>query len=308
MSDSPAHAVHVIIVTYEGEDLIGRCLASLAASHCPVHVIVVDNASTDGTRDVVRRDHPEVELIESPENLGFGAGCNIGLRRVFELGARHVLLLNQDAAVEPGTLEELLTAFDDEAVGIATPMHLAESGDKLDYVFSNYLAPGRCPNLLSDLYLGRAQPIYRVDRTNAAVWLLSRECLERVGGFDPVLPHYGEDDDYINRLHYHGLEVVVVPRARATHESRSIPYETLRWDRYRLFINSLVTLKDIRRGFVGLVFAHFIGRTYEAVKALVTLRFRRARDIVLGTGRAAFALTRVARSRRRSREGRRAYL
>lgn len=297
--------VHVIVVTHEGAAFLDACFGSLRRSRRPVHVIAVDNASGDGTPGEIRARFPEVELLESPRNLGFGGGCNIGLRRALELDARYVLLLNQDAAVEPETLDLLVAVLDaDERAGIASPMHLDESGEALDYVFSTYLAPGRCKGLLSDLYLDRVRDSYVVERTNAAAWLLSRACLDRIGGFDPVLPHYGEDDDYVNRLHRHGLEVVVAPAARVLHESAKTPYEQLRWDPYRLYINSLVTLKDVRRGFTGQVIAHLGARAYEALKALVTLKPRRCVDLLVATSRAVFALPRIASSRKvSSREG-----
>ena len=89
--------VFVIIVTYKGKRWYDRCFGSLRQSTIPLQTIVVDNASNDGTVDYIRENYPEIYLIESKENLGFGKGNNLGLRYALDHGCDYVFLLNQDA-------------------------------------------------------------------------------------------------------------------------------------------------------------------------------------------------------------------
>jgi GT2 family glycosyltransferase len=218
-----------IIVTYNGMPWLDRCLGSLLDASMAVDILVVDNGSTDGTVEAVRERYPQVELVCTEHNLGFGQANNIGLRKALESGAPHVLLLNQDAWLTPGSLELLVrTAEQHPQFGILSPMHLNGAGDRLDQQFSYYIEPNRCPGLYSDMVLGRSRPDpYPVTFVNAAAWLITRKCLRTVGGFNPNFFHYGEDVDYLQRLRYHGLQVGIVSGAWVHHdrgERQANPY------------------------------------------------------------------------------------
>jgi len=98
----------VVIVTYKGQRWYERCFDSLRHSTLPVQTIVVDNASNDGTVEYIKEYFPEIHLIESKENLGFGRANNIAMRYALDNGCDYVFLLNQDAWVEPDTFEKLV--------------------------------------------------------------------------------------------------------------------------------------------------------------------------------------------------------
>jgi GT2 family glycosyltransferase len=210
----------VIIVTYNGMRWIDRCLRSLRDSGTAVDVIVIDNGSVDGTQDRIRDAFPEVEMIQSEKNLGFGQANNIGLRLALERNAEHVFLLNQDAWVLPDTLGRLVAASGlHPEFGVLSPMHLNGPGDALELIFSRYIVPDKCPDLYSDITVGlvKDQP-YPVEFVLAAAWLISRKCLMTVGGFSPSFFHYAEDDNYIHRVHHHKLMTGIVPTAWAHHD------------------------------------------------------------------------------------------
>ncbi|MBX2982317.1 MAG: glycosyltransferase family 2 protein [Flavobacteriales bacterium] len=218
-----------VIVTYNGMLWIERCLASVLESIGAVDIVVVDNGSTDGTQDRIRTAFPEVELIQAEENLGFGQANNIGLRKALHSDAPYVLLLNQDAWLTPGSLERLIHMSEQHPqFGILSPMHLNGAGDRLDERFAEYIVPFKCPDLYSDLVLGKVRPDpYPVSFVNAAGWLITRKCLRTVGGFNPNFFHYGEDSNYIHRLQYHGLRTGIVPSAWMHHdrsERQANPY------------------------------------------------------------------------------------
>jgi GT2 family glycosyltransferase len=218
--DYSLYKVYTVIVTYNGTQWIKDCLDSLQKSRLPTQIVVVDNASTDETVLWIQQEYPLVQLIESGENLGFGKANNIGISKALNQGATHVFLLNQDAKVEPQTLSLLLDAqLRQPKYGIISPYHWNWEGTELEYYFSKFIFKN--PQIISDAVKGnKAMEVYEVPFVNAAAWLLSKSTLEVIGGFDPIFYHYGEDDNYCERMHFHGYKLGIVPGANIYHDSK----------------------------------------------------------------------------------------
>lgn len=212
--------ISVVIVTFNAVYWLNKSLGNLMLSTIPLNVIVIDNGSTDGTQRIIQQKYPDIDFIQSDTNLGFGKANNIGIKKAYEAGADYIFLLNQDAWVEEDTIEKLITiAQENPEYGIISPIHMNGKGDALDLRFSKYISPDKCPKLLSDSLLNKIKrDIYETQFVNAAAWLISRKCIEIVGGFNPVFHMYGEDDNYIQRLHYHGLKAGVYPFSRICHD------------------------------------------------------------------------------------------
>lgn len=204
----------VVIVTYNGLKWVDRCLGSLAATD-QVTAFVVDNGSTDGTVEHIRKAYPSVHLVVSEENLGFGRANNLGFRYALEQGYDYVYLLNQDAWVYPDTLKSLVQAMErNPAYGVVSPLQITASGDRLDPRFAK-----KYPYKFSDTPSG----IVEVPFVMAAHWMISRACLEAVGAFSPAFKHYGEDDNYLHRAMWHGFKVGVLHSAKAVHDRELRP-------------------------------------------------------------------------------------
>lgn len=233
--------VFVIIVTYNGKQWYDNCLGSLRRSDVPLQIIVVDNASTDDTVSYIKEHFPEVYLIESKINLGFGQGNNKGMKYALDNGADYVFLLNQDAWIEPDTIGTLITVHKKQPVyGILSPMHLNADKTAIEKGLIVYLSTTRhTPNeLLSDMYLGFKKGIYDTNYVNAAAWLLPRRTLDVVGGFDPLFFHYAEDDNYLARVLYHGFKVGIVPKVTICHDTErrvsALPKAVMNFDKWLL--------------------------------------------------------------------------
>ena len=205
--------VLVIIVSWNAKKWIRKCLNSVEGSSLPADVLLIDNGSTDGTLTLVRKEFPAVRILELEDNLGFGAANNRGLRIALDEGYPFAYLLNQDAWLEADTLERLVAAHKPEW-GILSPMQLDARGrrdKRFDKQCSKYIDPALNGYHNDSL-------VVEVPFVMAAHWLLSRRAIETVGGFSPAFRQYGEDDNWIDRLHWHSLRCGVVPAARAVHD------------------------------------------------------------------------------------------
>ncbi|MBR5724922.1 MAG: glycosyltransferase family 2 protein [Bacteroidales bacterium] len=203
----------VVIVTFNARKWVKKCLKSVEKSSLPADVLLVDNGSTDDTLALVRKEFPLTRIIETGENLGFGAANNRGLRIAHDECYDFAYLLNQDAWLEKDTLEKLVAAHKPEW-GILSPMQLDARGRR-DKRFDK-----KCGKYI-DAALGgyhNDKLVVEVPFVMAAHWLVSRRAIGTVGGFSPAFRQYGEDDNWIDRLHYHGLHCGVVPAANAVHD------------------------------------------------------------------------------------------
>lgn len=215
--------VFPIIVTYKGQRWYERCFASLRQSTLALQTIVVDNASGDGTVEYIKENFPEIHIIESKVNLGFGKANNIAMRYALDQGCDYVFLLNQDAWVGPDTLEKLVSIAERHPdYGILGPVQVnAERTKVLEGVIRFLVNPDNVNlDMFSDLVMGTVDEVYPVAEINAAAWLLPRKTLETVGGFDPIFLHYGEDWNYLSRVLYHKMKVGLTPHIQVVHDCK----------------------------------------------------------------------------------------
>jgi len=220
----PTPTVTVIVIGWNGGRLLRDCLLSLREQTHPCRVIVVDNGSTDGSRDLLRREFPDVRLIENGCNLGFGEGNNIGMRVAMSEGADYVALLNQDARADRRWIEHLVRAAEaDPTIGSVGSRMLLESHPGL------LNGTGVLVNLSGcawDRGFARAdgprwrRPTDIVAASGGAV-LLRVDALRRIGLFDADYFAYFEDVDLGVRLWESGYRVVYCPDAEVTHHFSS---------------------------------------------------------------------------------------
>lgn len=222
-------AVSLIVPTWNGERLLARNLPSLLeAIRChpgDAELIVVEDGSTDGSLELLRRDFPAARLVVHPQNRGFGEACLSGVR-----AARHplVALINSDVSVEKDFLAPLVDAFDDPLTFASSPLLLDRAGHAGNLSLRvPYVKRGKIRYRRSD-----ARALQRDERAGSLRWytlyplggacLIDRERFLELGGFDPLFhPFYFEDQDLGLRAWRRGWHCCVVPRSRVTHLSSS---------------------------------------------------------------------------------------
>lgn len=213
--------IFFVIVTYNAMPWVDRCLESALNGTKSAEIVVVDNVSKDNTVEYIKANYPQVHLFPQTENLGFGAANNLGIRYALEQGADFVYLLNEDAWIEKNTLEILINVMQKNPdYGVISPLQITAVGDKLDRNFGRALVRrgDNVEQILSDLSLNKPQQVYSFPFFQAAHWFISRECIEKVGYFSPVFKHYGEDNEYLRRVIFHGFKTGVTPLTKAVHD------------------------------------------------------------------------------------------
>ncbi len=216
-----AARVAVVIVSYESSRDIGACLSSLESLHGPTtDVIVVDNASRDGTAALVREQFPWVKLIESSTNLGFAGGNNTGIGVALDSGAEYVYLLNPDAFVDPAFLEEALAVAerDRRVAAIQSLILLSSQRDAVNTAGNeiHFLGFGYCGRFGTERSAVPTEPSEIAYASGAGV-LLRAAALRQVGAFDEALFLYHEDLDLGWRLRLAGWRNVLAPRSVVWH-------------------------------------------------------------------------------------------
>ena len=223
--------VSVIIVSWNASDYLLRCLQSLSRDVCrfPVEIIVVDNASSDGSVERVEELFPEVRLIRNSENLGFARASNLG---VAVSRGRYLCFINSDVEVRNDCVTRLVTFCEgNPEVGMVGPGIIGRDGRPqtscrtfptlwntacrafaLDKCFPHVPVFDVCPRSRLPPEAPRT-----VDVLSGCFWLVRKDALGTVGMLDESFFMYGEDVDWCKRFRTAGWKIVFFPGAEAIH-------------------------------------------------------------------------------------------
>jgi GT2 family glycosyltransferase len=217
---TPNPLVVTVIVTWNGLHDTLECLQALRRStYTNNRIVLVDNASSDGTVDTVQRYFPEVHLIANATNTGYVHANNQGIAWALDHGADWILLLNNDVRMEPDTLAEMVRVGQDTpGVGIVGPVmqrtlrpDLLDLGGDLDFRWGRVLLR-RYTAALN----GRA--VLPIDYVWGCALMVRREVVEAVGGLEPVYVAYFEDAELCLRAAQMGCQTVTALRAHVVHQ------------------------------------------------------------------------------------------
>jgi GT2 family glycosyltransferase len=237
----------VIIVNYNTCELLRNCLASVYGSqgHLKFKVVVVDNASSDGSMAMVQAEFPQAELIGSPVNGGFAFANNLGLRRVgFDASGppaiqapRYALLLNPDTILPPPALADMVAFLDDHPDAGAAGPKLIRLDGSLDLAcrrafptpaVSFYRRLGFSKLFPRSPTFGRYNMTYidpdemiEVDSVVGAFMMVRREAIAQAGLLDETYFMYGEDLDWAYQIKANGWKIYYNPAVTVTHVKRA---------------------------------------------------------------------------------------
>lgn len=268
--------VDVVVLNWNGWQDTIACLASLQRQDYPhFNLLVVDNGSTDESVEQIKQAMPTLELWQTGANLGFGGGCNAGIRLALSRGADYVWLINSDATVDPGALSALVRVAEQNPTlgAVGSVLYEADQHDRVQ------LWGGGTVNL----WLGRSQHRLSpgpLDYISGASVLLRRVALEEVGLFDQATFFmYWEDTDLGFRLRQAGWRLAVADDSRVWHkQSASLGKRSPLLDEY--FTQSGVRFLKRYAPVPAIAIALLLGRM--AIKRMLIGSFDRVRAVLKG--------------------------
>jgi hypothetical protein len=209
----------VVVLNWNGKDVTLRCLESIARSACPPdQIVVVDNASTDGSADAIRGAFPQVTVIVNDSNLGFAEGNNVGMRFLLERAFDLVMLLNNDTVLDPQALCELKRAADAQPAAAygAAIYELAAPG-------ALWYGGGSISRLTLDARHDTAPERARgapraTDFVTGCCLMFRADALRSIGLLDKDFFAYYEDVDWCLRARASGGNLLYVPSASVRHD------------------------------------------------------------------------------------------
>ncbi|MHC4593976.1 MAG: glycosyltransferase family 2 protein [Planctomycetota bacterium] len=223
--------VSIIIVNWNTRELLQGCLRSIREQTRDINyeIIVVDNASTDGSVEIVKKNFPKVMLVENSSNLGFARASNIGIR---SSKGRYICLINSDVIVLDDCIKNLMSFMDEHpGTGMAGPRIL--NPDRTLQPSCRHF-PTIWNNLCQALTLNHLFPrtrffsgpfmkywahdeVRKVEVVTGCFWMVRCEAVDEVGSLDKDFFIYGEDIDWCKRFHEAGWDVIFYPKAEAIH-------------------------------------------------------------------------------------------
>jgi len=225
--------ITVIIVTYNAEDYIDSCVISLLMQEFTnFNILIIDNNSTDKTKDLIReyiRVSENITLIENQGNFGFSKACNIGIKYALgDLASDFVLLLNQDTVVQKNLLKDLFAWHERNGTGAYCPKILMKKSRNIWWIGTKFISIGdllKNQRLSVSYHIDKEQednfffeePLERDAITGCALFL-PRKLIEDVGLFDERFFMYGEDLDYSLRSKAKGYKLFIIPGAVVFHD------------------------------------------------------------------------------------------
>ncbi len=219
--------VSFIILNWNSFEVTLACLLSLRKlDYNNVEVVVVDNGSVDFSADKLAEAAPEIRLIRNPTNLGFAAGCNVGMRNALSRGADYVLLLNNDTIVAPDFLSQLVrVAESDSKIGALNPKILFfDRPDLLNYAGGVHKRWRLYPITIGLFQRddGRYDEIREVSFLTGCALLIKSEVVRKIGVFEEVYFHFYEDVEWSLRAVQAGYKGVYVPTAKIWHKEHYV--------------------------------------------------------------------------------------
>ncbi|KNY29646.1 glycosyltransferase family 2 protein [Pseudobacteroides cellulosolvens] len=259
MNNNPL--VFIIVLNYNGLKDTIECIKSLEQiSYKNYKVIVVDNASTDGSEEVLTGKFPDVIFIKTKENLGYAGGNNIGIKHAMDNNADYICIINNDVVVEQSFLEPIISKMEsDKTIGIAGSK-VCEYSDRTKIQSTGsilHLSRGNVYQINTGAYSSQVTEDLEVDYISGSCLVARRKLLENVGLIPEVYFLFYEENEWCLRAWRAGYKVKCICNSEIYHKGSSTIDKISGIKEYYMIRNNIIFVK---RNAPWLTYKLFISR------------------------------------------------
>ncbi len=280
--------IAVCIINYNTRDLLRECLYSVLTQNAD-EIVVVDNASTDRSVEMMKEEFPSIALISLSENIGFGAASNRGIEACT---SEQIVLLNADTRMKPGSLQTLRNYLEEHPEAAIIGPRILNPDATLQTSCFHFPTPLHIFLYISGLYRSIPHlPILRhrtlqkmaSESARPVPWILGaalafrRETFERLGGFDETFFMYFEEVDLCYRLFLQGKQIYFVPEAEIIHVGGGSTTQRLAWSHIQFFASLAQFYRKHYswRLLTEMVFAVKVIALFKLVRDFILLKMKR---------------------------------
>ena len=241
--------VAIIILTYNGNDDTIECLNSVKKiNYDNYKIVVVDNASTDGTVEALKKEFPKLKVIETGANLGYTGGNNAGVDYAMKKEFDYALILNNDTTVDKNLVQEMVKTYENnENVGMVGVMELDYFKPKKILNFSGKIdwhSVGRHTTGEGSIDEGQYTKELEGDFISGVCFLIPIKVIKKIGGlFDPLFHTYFEDFDLCARVAHKGYRLIANPKAKIWHRGSNTTKKISGYILYYITRNKFLFMK-----------------------------------------------------------------
>lgn len=265
MNNSPS--VILVVINYNEKEWLVNCLPSLKETDYPnFKIILIDNASKDGSAQFIKDNFNDIELIRNRRNVGLTRAVNLGINIAIDRGAKYVVIFNPDIKVVPDWLRELVRIVEKNTnIGISMPLHYDYSGEKIDFNLLNIL--NKNIQYQNDKNLGNLKESYELTSAIGGCMMININVIKKIGLMDPIYFLCAEDSDLARRVIFHGYKIVVAMKSKIMHWHRMLHKDNVD-KRMGFFIfrsRFIYFLKDPNRPFLNNLWRYYFDKDAGAL-------------------------------------------
>ncbi len=274
--------VIIIVITYNGANYLERLFNSIINFEPNTDILVIDNNSRDNSVAIIEK-FENIKLIQLDRNLGFGRANNIGLKYALDNSYNYVFLFNQDTYLSKSIFRELIQISNfNNNFCLLSPLQMDGTNTKLESSFEKFLYES---GFISQKFINPDEDLFKLNFVQAASWFIPIQIIKLVGGFDPIFFHYGEDNNYCQRLEFFKVPIYVVQSLSICHDSNpfnvNYPRNYGSYHLNRLKCNFLIKYTNINLNVnlksYNLIILEFISKGF---RFLFKLQFRRLYGLI----------------------------
>ncbi|RJQ35840.1 glycosyltransferase family 2 protein [Candidatus Microgenomates bacterium] len=278
--------VYTIVLTWNSKEFIEKCINSVLASTYPTEILIIDNNSTDGTEEYIRKKFNSVKFIQNNKNLGYAGGNNVGIREALKMKADFIFILNPDATIAQNCISELVnTMLLDTEIGMASPKIYYQSNPKKIWFAGGIIdwKKGLTPHIgYNEVDRGQYNSNSYMDRVCGCAVMIRTESLNKIGLLDENYFLYFEETDLSVRFTNNRYKLLYVSEAECWHKTSSSTgghFSPLY--QYYMTRNNLYFMSKYGGKYSYIFLLHFLNRNVKNIFQIIIVKKNKSLPVII---------------------------